>query len=67
MNENWTDFEKYVFDRLEANHQEHSEIKTEIAVLKERVKPKKSRKWIINIGGVGALLAAIWSFIKGGA
>lgn len=63
MKDSWTDFEKYVFEKLEGNSAEHAEIKTEIALLK--AKPRKVINWKIGLGGIGAVIAAIIAAIKG--
>lgn len=65
MRDNWTDFERYVFEKLETNSSEHAAIQTEVALLKERIKPRKSVTWKIGFAGIGAAIASIVAAVKG--
>ncbi len=64
MRESWSDFEKYVFDRLEQNHAEHTDIQMRITVLEERTR-KPAKKKIVNWKiGLGALVVAVVAAAK---
>jgi hypothetical protein len=66
VNESWTDFEKYVFDKLEANHADHAKLHADIAVLKERTKPKaKPISITLKVSAILALIMGIIAAFRG--
>lgn len=64
MKESWTDFEKYVFTKLEANQDEHTKITTSLAVLKERIGPKYKSKFALKFTGIAAIITSVVTACK---